>query len=70
MTFKTEQEAIDWVKYNLPWTVTNSNGKPVFPFISLKVFDEIANHLGKELFKREKENLNKVGAIKENNYEN
>lgn len=55
MTFKTEQEAIGWVKYNLPWTVINSKGKPVFPFISLKVFDEIANHLGKELFKMEQQ---------------
>ena len=67
MTFKTEQEAIGWVKERLPWNVRNSKGKPVFPFINLKVFDEIANHLGKELFKREQENLNNGGWIKENN---
>lgn len=47
MNFKTEQEAIDWVKERLPWTVKNSKGKPVFPFINLKVFDAIAEHLGK-----------------------
>lgn len=54
MKFKTEQEAIDWVRLHIPIAIKPTKKAKttfVFPFRGINAYEIVVNHLGKELFK-------------------
>lgn len=51
---KTEQDAIRWIKYNIPLAVKpikKSNSQLIYPYTSVNAQNIIVKHLGIKLFK-------------------
>jgi hypothetical protein len=56
MKFKSEKEAIQWVRYHIPFAVLPKRPAKttlVFPFSSQNAMDRVIEILGQELFKNQ-----------------
>ena len=57
MMFKTEEDAIEWVRFNIPFAVLpkgKAKTKFIYPFKSYHAQMQIVEYLGKALFKQQK----------------
>lgn len=58
--FKTEEDAIKWVSRNIAFAIKpkrKAKTKLIYPFTSIHSADEVVNHLGKDLFNYQREQL-------------
>ena len=60
--FKTEEDAIKWVGMNIALAIKpkkKAKTKLIYPFSSFHSHNEVINHLGKDLFNYQQEQLKK-----------
>ena len=51
---ETEAECIEWARLHMPWLVARKGKRKhesIFPYISDYAFDQVAEAVGRELFK-------------------